>query len=105
MSLPCLVTEAVVVRAVPAKVNPLVPAAVAGLFPVLLNVLKGKKFAASVVEYPVYHNLNTSFVAELCEMTEAFIGAETAVYEAVVTGVVSMGGGLKEWSDVKCGAA
>ena len=56
------------------------------------------------VEHSVHHNLNACFVAELCEMTEAFIGAKTAVYETVVTGVVSMGGGLKERSDVDRGA-
>ena len=105
MSLPCLVAEAIIVRAVPAKVHTFVPAAVAGTFTVLLNVPKCEKFTSGVVEYSVYDHLDSGFMAELCEVPEVLIGAKPAVHKLIISGIVAMGGGLKERSDVKCGAA
>ena len=105
MSLPCFITEAVVVRAVPAKVYAFVPAAVAGAFPVFLNILEREELAAGVVEHSVYDNLDAGFVAKLCKVPETFVCAETAVYKLVISGIVAMGGGLKKRSDIKCGAA
>ena len=70
MPLPCLVAEAIIVRAVPAKVYTLVPAAVTGAFAVFLNILEREELAAGMVKYSVYDYFDTSFVAELCEMPE-----------------------------------
>ena len=105
MSLPCLVSEAVIVRAVPAKVHTFVPAAVAGAFAVFLNILESEEFTSGVVEYSVYDHLDSGFMAELCEVPEVLIGAKPAVHKLIISGIVAMGGGLKERSDVKCGAA
>ena len=101
MTLPGLVTEAVVIRAVPSEIYALVPTAVAGAFAVFLDITESKKFAACVVKYSVHNNLDSGFVAKLCEMSESLIGADPAIDEFVVSGVVAMGGGLKERSDVK----
>ena len=105
MSLPCFIAETIVVRAVPAKVHALVPAAVAGTFAVLLNIPECEKLAAGVVKYSVYDYPDACLMAESREMAEAFVCAEPAVCKPVIPGVVAMGGGLKERSDVKGGAA
>ena len=58
-----------------------------------------------MVEYSVYDHLDSGFMAELCEVPEVLIGAKPAVHKLIISGIVAMGGGLKERSDVKCGAA
>ncbi len=101
MSLPGLVTEAVVIRAVPSEIYALVPPTVARAFAAFLDITESEKFAACVVKYSVYDNFDSGFVTKLCEMSESLIGADPVIDKLVISGVVAMGGGLKERSDVK----
>ena len=49
-----------------------------------------------MVEYPVYDDSDPVFMAEGNEMTEVFVGAQTAVGLFVISGIIAMAGGFKK---------
>ena len=102
---PGLVAKAVVVGAVPAEVEALVPGAVGGVFPIPLNILEGEKLPAGVVEHAVHHHTDAFFVGRLDKPGEVIIIPQAAVHRPVVPGVIAVGGGLEQGADVdRCAA-
>ena len=81
MPLPCIVTESVIHRAVPAEIHAFVPAAVAGAFPLFLNVPEGKKLSAGVVEHAVHHHLDPGLMTQLYKTDKAVIASQAPVHQ------------------------
>ena len=100
MPLPGKVGEGIPQGACAAEVHVPVPVLVGRIpFP-LLYILKGKKFPARVVEYPVHHHLDALLVAEGDKGLKCGVVSQAAVHLPVVPGVVAMAGGLEQRSYV-----
>ena len=97
---PGLVAKAVVVGAVPAEVEALVPGAVGRALPVFLNILKGEKLPAGVVKDTIHHHPDVSPVGGLYKAGKILVVPQAAVHHPVVPGVIAVGGGFEQGPDI-----
>ena len=102
---PGLVSETVVIRGVPPEVDPLVPAAVGRVFPVLLNILECEKLTSCVVEHAVHHHPDIQFMRFLHKFPEIFIVSQPSVHQPVISRIISVRGGFKQGTYIYCRAS
>ena len=76
------------------------PVAVAGIFPVLQNVLECEKASARMVEYAVQHDADTSFVHSVADFFEIIVIAQTHVNLTVIPGIIAVGVRFKQWREI-----
>ena len=102
---PVAIGEAVVVFVVAPEVHIAEPVLVAAALAMGFQVLKGEKAAAHMVEHAVHNHLLAPLVALGHKVGEFLVGAQPAVHQTVVDGVVAVGAALKQRADINSRAA
>ena len=97
---PCLVGKSVIVTGISSKPDSLVPSAVTGTFSLFLNIPESKKLSSRMIEHAVHNDLYTQFMGTGNEFPEIFVVSKPPVHCPVIPGIVSMGGGLEQRSDI-----
>ena len=102
---PVAIREAVVVLVVAPEVHIAEPVLIAGVLAVCLQVLEREEIAAHMVEHAVHDHLLAPGVALGHEVLELRVGAQAAVHQPIVDGVVAVGAALEQRADINGRAA
>ena len=102
---PVAVGKAVVVLVVAPEIHIAEPVLIAGVLAVCLQVLERKEIPAHMVEHAVHDHLLAPGMAVCHKVPELLIGADAAVYQPVINGVVAMGAALEQRADINGRAA
>ena len=97
---PVAIAQAVVVLVVAPKVHIAEPIPITGLLPVLQQILKSKEAPAHMVEYAIHDNFLAAGVTVVHKIPKFRIGAQAAVHQAIVHGVIPVGPALKQRANI-----
>ena len=97
---PCTVVEAVAPWRAAIEADALVPVLIRAVPAILLDILKCEEAAAGVVEYCIDDDTDTIVVRSVHEVTEVFIGPESAIDGSIIRRVVAMTSGFEKRADV-----
>ena len=91
-SSPRLIGKPVVISAVPAKIDALVPVLVSRLLPILLDIPKCKKITSCMVEDSIDDHPDSCLMTGAYKCLEIFLISKTSVHHPVIDCVVPMPG-------------
>ena len=97
---PVAIRKAVVVLVVAPEVHIAEPVLIPGILAVGFQILERKEIAAHMVEHAVHNDFLAPGMAVCHEFLELFVGAQAAVHQAVIDGVVAVGAALEQRADI-----
>ena len=90
VSFPSFIPEAVIVIGIALKTD-MEPVLVRTVPAFLQHILKGKKAASDMVEYPVYNDADTGIVKFFDQVPEILVRPEPCVNFSIISGIIAMG--------------
>ena len=92
---PCLISKSIIIRRIPSEIDSLIPAAILGTLPVLLNVFKCKKFSSRMIKHTIYYYFYIIFMSQFHKLYKILIVPQSLIYFFIILCIISVSGRFK----------